>query len=34
MSKGCPVSALLTDDDKAKLLQIKREIEAAKKPGG
>jgi hypothetical protein len=25
MSKDCPVSALLTDDDKAKLLQIKRD---------
>ena len=33
-SKDCSVSAALTDADRAKLLQIKREIEAAKKPGG
>jgi hypothetical protein len=27
MSKGCPVSASLTDDDKAKLLEIKQKAE-------
>ena len=32
MSKDCPVSASLTEADKARLLQIKRD--AAKKPGG
>ena len=32
MSKDCPVSAVLTDTDKAKLLRIKQE--AIKKPGG
>ncbi len=32
MSKDCPVSAMLTDDDKAALLQIKQD--APKKPGG
>jgi len=30
LSKECPVSALLTGDDRAKLLQIKQEIEAPK----
>ena len=34
LSKDCPVSKLVTDADRAKLLQIKREVEAAKKPGG
>ena len=34
MSKDCPVSASLTDPDRAKLLQVKQAIEAAKKPGG
>jgi hypothetical protein len=33
MSNGCPV-ARLTDDDRANLLQIKQDIEAAKEPGG
>ena len=32
MSEDCPVSVLLTDDDKAKLLRTKQE--ATKKPGG
>jgi hypothetical protein len=27
MSKDCPVSAALTDDDKAKLLRVKRDAE-------
>jgi len=27
MSKDCPVSAALTEDDKAKLLEIKEEVE-------
>ena len=27
MSKDCPVSAALTDDDKAKLLKIKQDAE-------
>ena len=27
MSKDCPVSASLTDDDKAKLLKIKKDAE-------
>jgi hypothetical protein len=27
MSKDCPVSASLTDDDKAKLLRIKQDAE-------
>jgi uncharacterized protein YjbI with pentapeptide repeats len=31
-SKGCPVAAALTDADRAKLLQIKQEIEKAPKP--
>jgi hypothetical protein len=34
MSKDCPVSAALTDADRAKLLRIKQAIEATKKPGG
>jgi Pentapeptide repeats (8 copies) len=33
-SKDCPVAAALTDADRAKLLQIKQQIEAAKTPGG
>ncbi len=33
-SKDCPVSASLTDADRAKLLRIKQAIEAAKKPRG
>jgi len=32
MSKDCPISASLTDADKAKLLRIKQD--AIKKPGG
>ena len=33
-STDCPVATALTDADRAKLLQIKQQIEAAKKPGG
>jgi uncharacterized protein YjbI with pentapeptide repeats len=33
MSKGCPVSTFLTDADRARLLQIKREQEAVQKVG-
>jgi hypothetical protein len=32
MSKDCPVSAALTDDDKAKLLQIKQVAEQKSAP--
>ena len=34
MSKNCPVSAALTDADRAKLLEIKQEIEKANTPDG
>jgi hypothetical protein len=34
MGEDCAVSASLTGADRAKLLQIKQAIEAAKKPGG
>jgi hypothetical protein len=32
-SKDCPVAAVLTDVDRAKLLQLKQSIEAAKTSG-
>jgi hypothetical protein len=32
MSKDCPVSASLTDDDKAKLLKIKQDAEQKSAP--
>jgi hypothetical protein len=32
MSKDCPVSAALTDDDKAKLLEIKQDAEKKSEP--
>jgi hypothetical protein len=32
MSKDCPVSAALTADDKAKLLQIKQDAEKESEP--